>query len=138
MEEYKENENITDTNAIVGMILGILSVILCWVPVIGLVLGIIALILSIKGLKNSKIINKGKGLSVTGISCGSVGIVVNIIYSIMNIYELGSHDSSILDSIKDEIKKYDNDINNYYNETKSYYRNYNNENNDVILDDYDI
>lgn len=52
MAEYKENENITDTNAIVGMILGILSVILCWVPVIGLVLGIIALILSIKGLKN--------------------------------------------------------------------------------------
>ena len=43
-------------NAIVGMILGILSVVLCWVPVIGLVLGIIALILSIKGLKNSKII----------------------------------------------------------------------------------
>ena len=38
----------------------------------------------------------------------------------------------------DEIKKYGNDINNYYNETKSYYRNYNNENNDIILDDYDI
>ena len=66
MEENKINENITDTNAIVGMILGILSVILCWVPVIGLVLGIVALILSIKGLKNSRIINKGKGLSVTG------------------------------------------------------------------------
>ena len=133
MEEYKENENITDTNAIVGMILGILSVILCWVPVIGLVLGIIALILSIKGLKNSKIINKGKGLSVTGISCGSVGIVVNIIYSIMYII-LFLFDRTAVD----EIKKYDNDINNYYNETKSYYRNYNNENNDVILDDYDI
>ena len=133
MEEYKENENITDTNAIVGMILGILSVILCWVPVIGLVLGIIALILSIKGLKNSKIINKGKGLSVTGISCGSFGIVVNIIYSIMYIILFLFARTAV-----DEIKKYDNDINNYYNETKSYYRNYNNENNDVILDDYDI
>ena len=133
MEEYKENENITDTNAIVGMILGILSVILCWVPVIGLVLGIIALILSIKGLKNSKIINKGKGLSVTGISCGSVGIGVNIIYSIMYIILFLFARTAV-----DEIKKYDNDINNYYNETKSYYRNYNNENNDVILDDYDI
>lgn len=133
MEEYKENKNITDTNAIVGMILGILSVILCWVPVIGLVLGIIALILSIKGLKNSKIINKGKGLSVTGISCGSVGIVVNIIYSIMYIILFLFARTAV-----DEIKKYDNDINNYYNETKSYYRNYNNENNDVILDDYDI
>lgn len=133
MEEYKENENITDTNAIVGMILGILSVILCWVPVIGLGLGIIALILSIKGLKNSKIINKGKGLSVTGISCGSVGIVVNIIYSIMYIILFLFARTAV-----DEIKKYDNDINNYYNETKSYYRNYNNENNDVILDDYDI
>lgn len=133
MEEYKENENITDTNAIVGMILGILSVILCWVPVIGLVLGIIALILSIKGLKNSKIINKGKGLPVTGISCGSVGIVVNIIYSIMYIILFLFARTAV-----DEIKKYDNDINNYYNETKSYYRNYNNENNDVILDDYDI
>ena len=133
MAEYKENENITDTNAIVGMILGILSVILCWVPVIGLVLGIIALISSIKGLKNSKIINKGKGLSVTGISCGSVGIVVNIIYSIMYIILFLFARTAV-----DEIKKYDNDINNYYNETKSYYRNYNNENNDVILDDYDI
>lgn len=133
MEEYKENENITDTSAIVGMILGILSVILCWVPVIGLALGITALVLSVKGLKNSRIINKGKGFSVTGISCGSVGLVVNIIYSIMYIILFLFARTAV-----DEIKKYDNDINNYYNETKSYYRNYNNENNDIILDDYDI
>ncbi len=134
MEEYKENKNITDTNAIVGMILGILSVVLCWVPVIGLVLGIIALILSIKGLKNSKIINKGKGFSIAGISCGSVGIVINVIYNIMYIFLFIFARTAV-----DEIKKYDADVNNYYNETKSYtYRNYDNENSSTILDDYDI
>ena len=133
MEENKISENITDTNAIVGMILGILSVILCWVPVIGLVLGIVALILSIKGLKNSRIINKGKGLSVTGISCGSVGIVVNIIYTIVYIIIFIFATTAV-----DEIKKYDTEINNYYNETKSYYRNHNYEYNSTILDDYDI
>lgn len=134
MEEYKENENITDTNAIVGMILGILSVILCWVPVIGLALGITALVLSVKGLKNSRIINKGKGFSVTGVSCGSVGLVVNIIYSIMYIMIF-----ILAKDVGDEIKKINADVNNYYNETKSYtYRNYNNENSSTILDDYDI
>lgn len=134
MEEYKENENITDTSAIVGMILGILSVILCWVPVIGLALGITALFLSVKGLKNSRIINKGKGFSVTGISCGSVGLVVNIIYSIMYIIIF-----ILAKDVGDEIKKINTDVNNYYNETKSYtYRDYNNENNSTILDDYDI
>ena len=134
MEEYKENENITDTSAIVGMILGILSVILCWVPVIGLALGITALVLSVKGLKNSRIINKGKGFSVTGISCGSVGLVVNIIYSIMYIIIF-----ILAKDVGDEIKKINTDVNNYYNETKSYtYRDYNNENNSTILDDYDI
>ena len=105
MEENKINENITDTNAIVGMILGILSVILCWVPVIGLVLGIVALILSIKGLKYT------------------------IVYIIIFIFAT---------TAVDEIKKYDTEINNYYNETKSYYRNHNYEYNSTILDDYDI
>ncbi len=64
---------------------------------------------------------------------GLLEIVVNIIYSIMYIILFLFARTAV-----DEIKKYDNDINNYYNETKSYYRNYNNENNDVILDDYDI
>lgn len=91
------------------------------------------MVLSVKGLKNSRIINKGKGLSVTGISCGSVGIVVNIIYTIVYIIIFIFATTAV-----DEIKKYDTEINNYYNETKSYYRNHNYEYNSTILDDYDI
>ena len=94
---------------------------------------IILLLFAVGNLKNSRIINKGKGLSVTGISCGSVGIVVNIIYTIVYIIIFIFATTAV-----DEIKKYDTEINNYYNETKSYYRNHNYEYNSTILDDYDI
>ncbi|MCF7866991.1 hypothetical protein K9L67_01515, partial [Candidatus Woesearchaeota archaeon] len=47
-------ENQNNGKATAALILGILSIVLIWVPIINLILGIIALILGIKGLKKSK------------------------------------------------------------------------------------
>lgn len=132
MENYEENnQNSKDnTTAVVSMVLGIISVILCWVPIIGLVLGVVSLIFATKGLKKSRIINKGKGFSIAGISCGSVGIALNVFYTIMWIF-MGFIMKYTYDTIDNEIDNNSYKYNSSYNSTYNY--NYN-----TILDDYDI
>ena len=145
MEDYQENnQNISDnqnmnnnqksndnTSAITSMILGIISVILCWVPIIGLVLAIISLVFAVKGLKKSKITNKGRGFSIAGISCGVAGIVLNVVYTIVWIF-MGFIMKYTYDIIDNEIDDY-----NLYDYNSSYNRTYNYEYNS-ILDDYNI
>lgn len=139
MENYDQiNQNLNNSNntedngnAIVAMVLGIISVVLCWVPIIGLALGIVSLVLAVKGLKKSRIINKGKGFSITGISCGSVGIALNLFYTLMWIF-MGFIMKYTYDTIDNEINsntyKYNNSV---YNRSYNY-------NTNSILDDYDI
>ena len=63
--KQNSNNNSNDNNtAMVSMILGIISVVLCWVPLIGLALGIVSLTLAVKGFKVSKQANKGRGFSM--------------------------------------------------------------------------
>lgn len=138
MENYEEvnqnsnnNQNPNDnTTAIVSMVLGIISVILCWVPIIGLALGIVSLVFATKGLKKSRIINKGKGFSIAGISCGSVGIALNVFYTIMWIF-MGFIMKYTYDTIENEI---DNNLYKYNSSYNSIY----NHNYNSVLDDYDI
>lgn len=138
MENYEEvnqnsnnNQNSNDnTTAIVSMVLGIISVILCWVPIIGLALGIVSLVFATKGLKKSRIINKGRGFSIAGISCGSVGIALNVFYTIMWIF-MGFIMKYTYDTIENEI---DNNLYKYNSSYNSIY----NHNYNSVLDDYDI
>lgn len=97
--ENNENNN----PALVSMILGIISVVLCWVPLIGLALGIIAIVLAIKGFNVAKTSNKGRGFAIAGVSCGAVGIVLSIIYTIMWIF-MGAVFKWSVDTIDNELK----------------------------------
>ena len=82
--------------AVASLVCGIVSVVLCWVPVAGLVLGIVALVLSRKAKKN--VISNpealgGGGLATGGLVCGIVGTVLSVIYSLMfavGIWKLAS------------------------------------------------
>lgn len=85
MNNNNSNDN---TIAIASMVLGIIGVITCWIPVVGLVLGIVALVLSIKGMKNAKYTNKGKGFSIAGLSCGAVGTTLSVIYLFVWIFSV--------------------------------------------------
>ena len=130
--ELNGNNNQNNTMAITGMILGILSIVFCWIPILGLVLAIIGLILGVKGLNNAKQMEgKGKGMGIAGVSCGSVGIVLSIIYTIFWIF-------TVL-IVKETINAYDT----YTNRNSLYNYNYNsiynyNYNYDInsILDKY--
>lgn len=132
MDNYEEiNKNVENNNAaVVAMVLGILSIVLCWVPIISLILAIVALVCSAKGFKNAKTTNKGRGFSIAGLSCGSVGIVFSIIYTILWIF-MGFMIGTAIDIFDEELKgnsSYRYEIENssqYYKKSKN------------ILDEYD-
>ena len=68
--------------ALAGMILGIVSVVTCWVPfaylVSGLVGGIVAVVLSHKGRTAARQGAGGGGMAMAGLVCGYLGIALSI------------------------------------------------------------
>lgn len=63
--------------AIAGLILGIVTMVFCWVPILVWVLGGTGLALSIVGLVKSKV-KGGKGQSITGLVLSAVGAVIGV------------------------------------------------------------
>ena len=68
--------------AIAGLILGIVTMVFCWVPILVWVLGGTGLALSIVGLVKSKV-KGGKGQSITGLVLSAVGAVIGVFVIIL-------------------------------------------------------
>ena len=68
--------------AIAGLILGIVTMVFCWVPILVWVLGGTGLALSIVGLVKSKA-KGGKGQSITGLVLSAVGAVIGVFVIIL-------------------------------------------------------
>ncbi|WP_397538537.1 DUF4190 domain-containing protein [Rummeliibacillus pycnus] len=67
----------TNSKSIASLIMGILSI---FIPLAGLILGIVGIILSNISLKEMKVSSEnGKGLAVSGMVCGIVGVCIHII-----------------------------------------------------------
>lgn len=120
-DPIKGNGNETGKSngiAVTGMVLGIISIVLCWVPVLGLGLAIAGLILGVKGLKSSSNLNgKGKGMGIAGISCGAVGTVFSVMYLIVWIFAV-----LVAKEVYDEV---DNQLDVYRSTYNSYNSSYN-------------
>ncbi len=68
--------------AIAGMICGIVSVVIGWVPFVafaGLLVAIAGLVLSIVGLRRSRPAGTGRGFAITGLVTSGVGIVLAVV-----------------------------------------------------------
>lgn len=63
------------------MIIGILSYIFCWVPVLDFILGLIGVILSGVGLSRKERYRLS-GFAVAGLVLGIIGLVIGVIYMI--------------------------------------------------------
>lgn len=70
--------------AIAAMVIGIVAIILGWVPFLGFALGVTAVVLGIIGLKHK--INKG--MSIAGLVTGAVAVVWGLIVSILALIAL--------------------------------------------------
>ena len=72
--------------AIAALVLGICAFVFCWIPVLNWILGILAVVFGIIALvKKAK-----KGMAITGLILGAVGLFVAIIISIFGLAILGA------------------------------------------------
>jgi hypothetical protein len=68
---------------VAGGVVGIVAAALFWIPYLGLILGIIAVSLGGVGLRHAnRMGGTSKGMSVTGIVCGTVAVVINVLFLI--------------------------------------------------------
>lgn len=128
------NQNEDNNIAIISMILGIISIALCWVPIFGIALGIVGLVLSIKGLNKAKMVNKGKGFAIAGLTCSIVGIFLNLIYSFawFLAFIVLKSTVNVLENLDYNYTYNNSRYNSSYNRTYNYRNSYNKS----ILNDY--
>lgn len=62
------------------MVLGIIGLVLCWLPFVGWLCALVGVILGALGMsKAKKLGGKGKGMAVAGLVCGIVGLAIGIL-----------------------------------------------------------
>ena len=70
--------------AVAGMVLGIIAIVLCWVPFLDQVLALLAIIFGAIGTgKANKIGGKGKGMAVAGLIMGIIAMILGIAVIVM-------------------------------------------------------
>lgn len=69
--------------SVAGMVLGILTLVGFWVPIGAVVMGVLAVALSGAGIaQTAKPGWSGRGMAVTGLVCGIVGLVPSVLFMI--------------------------------------------------------
>lgn len=89
---------------IASLILGILSVLFSWVPILNIILALITLIISIIAISRKKQDKTGRGMGITGVILGSVAIIISIVFYIA-VISLISHIPNIFEKVINEIKE---------------------------------
>lgn len=72
----------TNGAAIAGLVFGIVTLFLCWVPYVGVGIGIIGFILSIIGISMISKCNSGGGPAITGLILSVVGVLIGLIFTL--------------------------------------------------------
>ena len=75
-----EDKSDSNSYGIASLVLGIVSIVLCWVPVLGLASGIVGIIMAVKQRKISS-----NGITTTGLITSIVGTALSAIYMIITI-----------------------------------------------------
>ncbi|MBW2991566.1 hypothetical protein KY348_07765 [Candidatus Woesearchaeota archaeon] len=89
MAEKKPAEKKPNGYGITSLVLGIVSIVFCWVPVLGLVAGILGIIFAVKQRKIFP-----NGIATGGLVTSIIGLVFSGIYSIFWLF-LGAAFSSL-------------------------------------------
>lgn len=95
----------SQTLAIVGMVLGILSLLCCCVTYLSIVLAVVSLVLSIVSIVQKK---PGKGMAIAGIVCSAVALVIGVVAIILSFAVFDSLTESDWQQIIKEIQNASN------------------------------
>ena len=73
----------TSGMSVAGMVLGIITLVGFWIPIGSVILGVLAVALSGAGISQTgKPGYSGRGMAITGLVCGIVGLVPSVIFMI--------------------------------------------------------
>ncbi|MCF8504219.1 MAG: hypothetical protein K9G59_04830 [Caulobacter sp.] len=75
--------------AIASLVLGIVSVLVVWIPIVGLLgtmMALVGLVLGILGLKKPG----GRGLAIGGIVCSGVSLVITLLWALSFLAIIGA------------------------------------------------
>ena len=69
--------------AVASMVLGIVAVVIAWIPcfsMVALIPAVVGLVLGILALVNAKKNETGKGMAIAGIACSAVALFIIVFY----------------------------------------------------------
>ena len=89
---------------IASLVLGILSLLFSWIPIINVIFSIVALIISIVSISEKKEDKNGKGMGIAGTILSSISLIVSILFCIAIAYLITVF-PDILGVIQNEIKE---------------------------------
>src|SRR5688572_24971917 len=70
--------------AVTGLVLGIIGLVLCWIPFLGWLLALLGVIFGALGVsKANKIQGRGKGMAIAGLVTGVIGLLLGIILFVL-------------------------------------------------------
>lgn len=91
--------------AVAGMVLGILGLVLCWIPFVGAACALVGLILGVLGMgRANKIGGAGKGMAIAGLITGILGLLAGIFFIWMTMVAVKGFDDYIKKSKTTEAK----------------------------------
>jgi len=64
--------------AVAGLVMGILSLVLFWIPFLGILLGLLGLIFGGIGIGRANKVGKGKGMAIAGLVMGIIGLLLGL------------------------------------------------------------
>jgi hypothetical protein len=67
--------------AVAALVLGIVSLVLFFIPGFGFLLGVVAIVLGALGIaRANKMAGKQRGVAIAGLVCGAIGVIVNVLF----------------------------------------------------------
>jgi hypothetical protein len=70
--------------AVAALVVGIVSLVLFFIPGFAFLLGIVAIVLGALGIaRANKMAGKQRGVAIAGLVCGAVGIIVNVLFIVL-------------------------------------------------------
>jgi len=69
--------------AVTSLVLGILAIVLCWVPVLNWLLAAAAIIFGAIGLSIANKRQSGKGMAIAGLICGVIGGIAAVVFALL-------------------------------------------------------
>lgn len=87
-------KDTSGTNAVVGLVMGIIALLLCWIPFVGIVswvIGGLGMLFSVLGFRQD---NASRAMTIVGIVLNGLALVVCVIYLLGFIALLGGSGGS--------------------------------------------